>query len=233
MSNIEDYNNKLATISAIKEIKSPNMPVDIYLQEAEDLHHWSLDDKAKLMGAGLDAALIGDLPVRAGACREAQSLWTKERNTREEAEQEWKDKSPGAYELRDELLHSFRYGFRKRDDLLSRVKEIAEGDGHADMIHDHNDLAVLGRENKPLLKKIKLDMAKLDLAAATANEMADVLSRANGERSADSQVRVVRDQAYTYLKEAVDEIRSCGKYVFWKNKNRLKGYRSEYIRTHN
>ena len=72
MSNAENYKNKLAIITAIEEVKSPNIPVDVYLQEAEDLYHWSVEDKAKLIGADQDASLIEELPVRAGACREAQ-----------------------------------------------------------------------------------------------------------------------------------------------------------------
>ncbi len=230
MSNAENYKNKLATITAIEEVKSPNIPVDVYLQEAEDLYHWSTEDKAKLIGAGQDGSLIEDLPVRAGACREAQSLWTKERNTREEAEQEWKNKSPLAYERRDDLLHAFRFAFRNRDDLLNRVKFISEGDGHADMIQDLNDLAALGKENQPELKKIKLDLAHLKRAAATADEMADLLGRVNGERDSDNEFKIIRDKAYTHLKEAVDEIRSCGKYVFWKDEHRLKGYGSRYFK---
>lgn len=40
----------------------------------------------------------------------------------------------------------------------------------------------------------------------------------------------MRNRAYIYLKQAVDEIRDCGKYTFACNPERLKGYRSEYLR---
>ena len=60
--------------------------------------------------------------------------------------------------------------------------------------------------------------------------MADLLSQVNGERDSDNQFKVMRDKAYTHLKEAVDEIRSCGKYVFWWDENRLKGYGSRYFK---
>jgi len=88
MSNQEDYQAKLATITAIaaEEVKSPTIPIDVYLQEAENLYHWSQDDQAQLTGAGLDWTLVEDLPTRAGALREAQSLWFKKRFTREAAE---------------------------------------------------------------------------------------------------------------------------------------------------
>ena len=96
MSNQDDYQAKLDTITGIvpEQTRSPNMPVDVYLQESENLHHWSQDDKALLTGAGLDWTQVEELPVRAGALRESQSIWFKERFTREEAEKQWNEQSP-------------------------------------------------------------------------------------------------------------------------------------------
>jgi hypothetical protein len=58
--------------------------------------------------------------------------------------------------------------------------------------------------------------------------LADLLSRATSERGDNNQARVTRDKAYTLLKQALDEIRECGQYVFWRNPQRLKGYVSQY-----
>jgi hypothetical protein len=44
------------------------------------------------------------------------------------------------------------------------------------------------------------------------------------------ETKKIRNQAYTHLKEAVDYIREYGRYVFWRNPARLKGYRSDYRR---
>ncbi len=232
MSNREYYLAKLDAIKAIPDdqIKKPNMPIDIFVQEAEYLYHWCLDDQAALTGAGLDWALVTDLPVRAGACREAQSLWFKERFTRQKAKQDWKEKSSAAYELRDRLLRTMRYAYRKQPDLLNRVAEIAEDTGHADMIQDLNDLAVLGRDHSEPLKLIKFDLTLLDTAAAMAIEMGKLLAQTTTDRDDTTPSLVIRDQAFTYLKQAMDEIRECGQYVFWQNPARLKGYSSDYFR---
>lgn len=40
----------------------------------------------------------------------------------------------------------------------------------------------------------------------------------------------MRDRAYIYLKEAVDQICEYGKYVFWEDEDRLEKYASEYYR---
>lgn len=232
MANIDDYNAKLAEIQAMstEEVKEPGIPVDVALQEAENLHHWSMDDADQLKLVGITMAMIKDLPVRAGACREAQSIWNKDYRSQQEAQKQWAEQAPLAYELHGDLLASMRFAYRKDDALLSRVSAITEGTGHADMIQDLNDIAVLGRENPDPLTAISFDLAQLDVAATRADELADLLAEANGDKADQNESKVIRDKAYTYLKALVDEIREAGKYVFRNNKNRLKGYSSEYWR---
>lgn len=235
MANTEDYNVKLDVLKAIplEKVSIPAIPMDVYLQEAENLYHWALDDQEKLSVVGISAEKLADLPIRAGACREAQSVWFKERFSQQEAQRNWGIQSPLAYDLRDELLHTFRYAYRKDESILGRVSAIAEGDGHADMIQDLNDLAVLGRENPDPLNNIGYDLAKLEQAGNTADQMADLLAMANGDKADQSESKIIRDKAFTHLKELVDEIREAGKYVFWRDPQRYKGYVSQYWKKKN
>ncbi|WP_340113601.1 hypothetical protein [Maribellus mangrovi] len=235
MANIDDYNAKLAEIQAIpdEEVKEPGIPVDVALQEAENLHHWSLDDATALQVVGITTDMIDDLPVRAGACREAQSIWNKDYRSQQEAQKQWAEQSPEAYDFRDDLLASLRFAYRNDDALLSRVSAITEGNGHADMIQDLNDIAVLARENQDPLTDIGFDLSQLDLAATRADELADLLAEANGDKADPNASKVTRDKAYTHMKVLVDEIREAGKYVFRKDKNRLKGYSSQYWKKQN
>ena len=117
-------------------------------------------------------------------------------------------------DLRNELEHSFRYAFRSRPDLLSRVAAIEDGTGHADMLQDLSDLSVLGKANLPLLQAISFDETKLDTAASLSDSLSEVLAIMNGERKDDDKSKFVRDQAYTLLTRMVKEIREAGKFVF-------------------
>lgn len=235
MSSTNDYQALLPTLTAMQpnDVLVPNVPIDVFVQEAENLYHWCLDDQEPLTRAGLDWNLVLALPVRAGACREAQSRWIKERNTRQKAEQAWKEEAPAAFDLRDQLVHNFRFAFRKFDGLLARVDEIAQGDTGSDMVQDLNDLAVLGQSNVDLLTAIQFDLKQLDAAATLSERMGDLLGATNGERRKDSEAMRTRDQAFTYLKQAVDEVREHGKFVFWRNPERLQGYVSEHWRKEN
>ncbi|WP_062057557.1 hypothetical protein [Aquimarina longa] len=228
----ENYDAKLAELNEIapNEVKTPNMPVDNALQEAENLHVWSGVDKNILINkSGLNWKLFGeDIPIRAGALRHAQSLWVSERYSQEEANRMWKEKSPNAYEMRDDLLNDFRYAFRKNPELLSRVREINNGTGNADMIQDLSDLSALGKKNAEKLTAAKFDLRILDIAAKLSNDIAKLLAEANGATQENSKAKVLRDKAFSHLKEAVDEVRMAGKYVFRKNPERYKGYISTY-----
>jgi hypothetical protein len=234
MANKEDYNAKLDAINAIPndQIQVPAMPVDIFLQEAEDTYHWSITDAAQLATVGITQEMIDDIPVRAGALREAQSIWFKDRYSQEEAQQEWKIQSPEAFDLRDELLHIFYFAFRKDEVLLNRIRAIAEGDSNADMIQDLNDLAVLGKANIDAVKAVGAKPALLDQAATKADEMANLLAAANGDRAEQSETKTIRDKAYTHLKQLIDEVREAGRFLFWRNPDRYKGYTSKYRKKH-
>jgi hypothetical protein len=228
----QDYDVKLSILEAMNkdQVKEPDMPVSVALQEAEDLKEWCLTDKDALTKAGLNWQLVDDLPVRIGACRYIQSQWQKDYLTKEEAQKEWKLQSPAAYALRDELVHHFLHAFHNYPDLLSKAQKISEGSGHADMIQDLSDLSILGIANPGPLKEINLDMTMLDKAAVLSEEMASLLAKANGQKLGDNNLKITRDKAYMHMKQAVDEIRRHGKYAFWRTPEREKGYVSKYYK---
>ena len=211
-------------------LKKPNIPMPIFLQEAENLLVAATHDKDALLEAGFDVLWLESMPAKIGALNQAESIWFKERDKRDEAQKSWDTQAPEAYALRDQLLRSMRYAYRNHPDLMDKVVAIAEGAGHADMIADLHKLAVLGRDFAEPLVAIKLDLALLDRAQDTADEMGTLLALLMGERSLGSAPRLARDQAYTLLKQAVDEVRACGQYVFWNDERRRDEYSSHYLR---
>ena len=231
MANIDDYNAEIETIRAIPDDKTlePAMPVDTYLQESEFFRVNNGNGKEALATISITLAMLNKLPVRAGALREAQSIWVKDHNSQQDAQREWAEAAPEAFAMRDQLLHDFRYAYRNDAAILARVAEIAEGDSNADMIQDLNDLSLLGKSNTAPLEAINFSLEKLEAAATASDELANILALANGDKSLQNESKVIRDKAYTHLKELVDEIRNAGKYLFWKNEKRLKGYRSEFL----
>ncbi|WP_096084686.1 hypothetical protein [Agaribacterium haliotis] len=166
-------------------------------------------DQETLNQHGLNKNYLQQLSERVGALREAEAQWAEQQQN--------------AYDMRDNLLRNFRYAFRKHQDLLGRVSHIADGNSHADMIQDLSTLAALGRQHSEALQAINFDLARLDQAATTADKIATLLAKANGDKLGGSSGRELHDKAYTYLKEIVDEVRACGKYALYKQPTRLIG----------
>tara|TARA_R110001583_G_scaffold12056_7_gene53769 strand:+ start:130 stop:846 length:717 start_codon:yes stop_codon:yes gene_type:complete len=231
MSDKENYEALKPTYEVKPQeiVKQPNMPIDIAVNEAMDTHYNAKQDSDKLATTDIDISLIEDLPVRAGGLKYAQFLWDQVYKDTSTAEEEWKTLSPIAYDLRDELLHVFRYAYRKDEKLMVLVGRIAEGSGHADLVMDLGSLAMLGKNNPAPLQAVNLDITKLDRASELSEQCNELLGRVHGARTADDQTeKDMRDRAFTHLKQAVDTIREAGKFLFWKDEERVLLYGSRY-----
>jgi hypothetical protein len=232
MSNVDFYNQLQAEIAAVapERVRVPVVPMGIYLQEAENLQTWVTKDKVRLEAAGLSWTFVERLPALIGAARECQSGWPATQLTKDDARRQYELLSPAAIDLRDTLVHDMLFAYRAQPDVLNRVRAIAEGDGEADLVQDLNDAAVLGRQNPGPLAAIGFDPKKLDEAASKSQELSGIYAVSKGDKTVAAGAKALRDQAYTLLDEAVDEIRQCGQYAFWRDAERVKGYGSEYLR---
>lgn len=227
------YEQKLQVISSIPDssiLKPGNIPVTVYLQEARNLYNWSAADREILTANGLQWSFVDDIPAREGALREAQSRWIAARSSHEAAEKTWMKQAPVAVNLRDDILRSLKFASTRNLSMKVKLSAVKKTGTYPGMIQNLNDLSVIGKGDPDALKRINFDMAKLDTAAATASEMAALLGAVTTERAYCSHALKIRNQAYTHLKEAVDEIRSFGQFVFWNDPARLRGYKSEYAR---
>lgn len=233
MANIDDFNLLKPELEAIikEAVHTPNMPVDISVQEAEDTYYWSNIHRDTLAAAGLDLAIIDSILPRTAALQYCQSEWMQEFDEKKDAENQWKELSPLAFALRDELLHFSRFAFRNNPTLIKQVKRIAEGHSNADMIQDLSDLALLCKANMEPLAVVGLDPTKLDTAETYAESLGLLLAQVNGARSNNNKpAKDMRDRAFTYLKQGIDTIRATGQFVFWKDEDKAKHYASAYFR---
>lgn len=167
-----------------------------------------------------------DLPARSDALAKAETLWQSQWLDRQKNSREWNALSPLAYDLRNRLLAAFR----NHPTLLTPLRTNSRRKSHPRMIQDLNDLGVLGLANRQLLEAIGFDMSLLEKAAQTSTEMASLLAQTATSRMEQGHNKKIRDRAYTHLKEAVDEIRRAGQYIFRRNKERYRGYISDHLR---
>ena len=75
---------------------------------------------------------------------------------------------------------------------------------------------------------IGFDLANLEKAEAMHDTLSNLLSEANMSPGELAELKNLSYQAYSFLQEAVSEIRETGQYVFWKDENRLDLYKSDH-----
>lgn len=226
MSFKQNYEEWKESIDAITndEVKLPNQPIDDFAASCETLAIEALHDKEALTGAGLDGKVIDEITSLTGALRYLQANWMSEFRARQEAQKEWQQQSPDAINLRDEMLHHFSFAYRNDSNLLKKVRRIREGNTNADMIQDLVELAVLGENNPEPLSSIHFEMPILEEAKELSHSLSVLLAQANGTAEEGGSNKLLRDKAYTLLYNKVQEIREYGRYVFWKDEERLNKY---------
>ncbi|SHE69366.1 hypothetical protein SAMN05444274_102126 [Mariniphaga anaerophila] len=205
-------------------IKLPNLPVDDFVARTETLAVNANEDRDALAGAGMDMSLIDELTSLSGALRYCQAQWMSIFRAREEAQIQWKEQSPQAYEFRDELLHSLSFAYRNMDDVKRKVMRIREGNTNADMVQDLLELAILGEKYPEPLVAINFDAGKLTEARALSHSMSELLAAANGAAGEGNETKVLRDKAFTLLAEKDGIVREYGRYVFWKDEAKRERY---------
>lgn len=229
------YRRCLAEIEKIESGKDshPRIPPHASLQEAYDLYVWCQDDIKKLEAVGLNRSVIDELPVRIEAAQKAHSVWQEHKESKGPAREHFEVKLDEALKLKPVLTEAFRYAFRNNKKLKASLSRISKTTSYPALIQCLNNLAVLGKDNLPLLNQIRFDTRLLDEAATLSGELSKALSVQKTEKEDVAEMKRFRDKALIYLKESVDCIREAGCYAFSDNKERRRGYISAYWKKKN
>jgi len=212
-------------------IVSTTIPVDIIIGEAAELHRYATEDKEKLMAKGLSEELIHDLTPRAKFLQEKQSEWTAVYQSALSSTQAWDAKIEEARLLQRELKSDFQFAYRNYPEILKRLKLVVEGQGNMDLIQDLSDYPAFAKQYPAPLTAIHFDTAKTERAKQISLDLVDLMNQVDGVKNSKNRPeKLMRDRAYTYLKQLVDDIRSYGKYIHWDDEEKQKRYSSKYLR---
>lgn len=234
MSQKDDFISQEPAMQALaaNEVKTPNMPVDVAAQEAEDQSNIATIYKDDLATAGVTAESIALLRTRASALREAEAQWRTTYNSEQEDVKNWEEQSPQGYAMNKDFSAAFRFAYRTDPRQIAKVREIGKGTGDDDMIQDLLEYAVLGQAHPAQLQAINFDMTKLDTASALSITLTDLLSKSVGDKKTQHLLKDIRDRSFTIMKETLDYIRDAGKYVFNEQPDISKLFTSDYKRKH-
>ena len=143
---------------------------------------------------------------------------------------EWLQKRDEAKVLSVDLTRALRFALGRKLNVLGEKKPSSGYMRQAAFIDYCYNIAVLAADYTEQLQAVGFDISRLDGACDAAEHLSVLLARVNAERGVQYILRDQRNRAYTHLKEAVDQIRRCGKFAFASQPERLKGYASAYGR---
>lgn len=226
----EAYNKHFCEFSVIprEDLLSMHMARRDVIGEAEELKIVSTEDMEVLVKASCPRVYIETLDERIGAYAHASSIWENSEFDTSEARKEWLGVEGPAFDKKSQLLHDMKHGLRNEPDQLRYLKKITKGGGNLDLVMDFKDAATLGRKNLPALSAVNFDLSRLDDAEATYDKLSDLRSASNMSPADLEELKILAFQAFTYLQEAVAEIRINGQHVFWKDPERLDLYKSDH-----
>lgn len=177
--------------------------------------------------SNLEKAVGGSLEARRKRLELAEAAWTEHRNA--SLSKSLREVRADAEELKRDAIAALRHFCEEDSAVLTRVEAIVLGAGIADLIDDLRKLAVLLEENARALARADLPKHPADKAHA----LAESLSRGSADRSIDpvgAAAMSLRNRAFWSLREAMDAVRSAGRYVYRKQPKVLVAFRASSTR---
>jgi len=229
--------NELQTLRPIldaiplSELRRPDLPLSVALQEAHDLSAMLEADDAwsALVAVGLPLRAAADLPLAIAAARQAQSQWVVARDRTKPAAQREREEQGTA--LRRELSAACRWNLRADEQAQAVLDTIAQGDGLADLVQDLEDLATLIAHHQDHFDGDQTFDAPAQAEAARSLALDIAEGSAQGRASEDQdELRRLRDRAVLHLDRLVSDVRRAGRYAFRDDPRRAGDFSSDYLR---
>ena len=197
-------------------------------QEARDLES-VLEKLGKEIYAGstLQKAVGGSIEARRKLLEIAEGAWTEHRNAT--LSKSLREVRAEAEELKRDAIAALRHFCEDDSAVLARVEAIVLGAGVADLIDDLKKLAALLDENAKVLARADLPKHPADKARG----LAESLSRGSADRAVDpvgAAAMSLRNRAFWSLREAMDAVRSAGRYVYRKQPKHLRAFHASSTR---
>ncbi len=216
-----------AALLSLRDIASPQIPIDRLIGEGRVLLKASRKDRKALLKVGLDPAVLEGLDGRIETLAEAQARYQAE--TRKTRGREELEKEREAYMLRADMLADARWAFRNEAGLLDALARIQEGEGLDDLVQDLRDLAALFHAQRHLFAAVDAE-ALAERAQDVAISLGDLVATRREETTDEKDLR---DRAASWLKDAMSDIRAAGQYALRKDPARLALYASVDVRRKN
>ena len=177
--------------------------------------------------SNLDKAAGTSLEARRTLLDLAETEWTAHRNAA--LSKSLREVRAHAEDLKRDAIAALRHFREGESAVQERVDAIVLGTGLPDLIDDLKKLATLLDESGSKLARADLPKHPSDKARG----FAESLSRGSADRIIDAEgaaLMSLRNRAFWFLREAMDAVRSAGRYVYRKQPKLLVAFRASSSR---
>ncbi len=201
-----------------------------YMGKAIDLVGFVDRDYSELIAGRLKLIFPDTLKIRLDCYVVAHANYEAMVDRDSAAKKEWDAKAPVVKDLKDVIIHDARFIMREmgKKDEVKYLNKIAVGVGHRDLCMDSMELSKFCERHEAELVSGNFNM---DLAAEMKQSydlLSNLLEDLNKAPAEVKEAEIILRKAFTWLHEAVSEIRKYGQHIFWRDE-RLDDYKSDHF----
>lgn len=224
--------NHRTYIEAIPEdqLSKQNLSTNDIFGEASELVTVATEDYEKFQAmTRFDLFFIDTLQERIDAYMMAVSLFEEVALDKGEAKEAWADLEPIAYDVKRHLMRRLRLLYEEDNNRqgIELLNSIAIGRGRRDLTMDFLQLSELAVKEQDALGTLAYSAEQVAYVAEIFESLKKLLGSINTPVKEVEARKLLMQQAYTYLHEAVSTIRRYGQLIFADDDDRLKLYKSE------
>lgn len=230
MSAQDTYERLLPEIQSIKneDIVKPNIPVEEKVVEGKKVLKLIEEDREALITSSIDVNYLDSLEERLEAYEIAEAKYIVLKDSAESLTDKLKVLQDKIFKIRKILLHNLSFALKEDSAAIAAIERISHGRSFNNKIFDIRPILELAYTHLEDLDKLTFNRTILDDAEMLYNETQEILSEISASPKNMSEVKDIRDKAYTYFNEALRKIKEHGQFVFWENEERLKLYKSSF-----
>ncbi len=224
------YADPIATIMAIEDeaVRSLDMHEEDAINEAHTLYEAVQRDDAALRAKGCPAEFIDSLLSRINLFAYIVNYILLKLHDDETIQEQWIREKRRGYTLRREIFRAFEVAYRNNKGRLEQLEKIRTGRGDTNMIIDLLSLDEMGKNYPDQLIAVNYDMTILQDGKDLSAHLSSLLGRCNIAPDEKKELREVRNRAYTWLHEAMEEIRVFGLWIHADDEEKRQNYISAF-----
>lgn len=224
------YSDSIALIMSLEDhlVRSLDMPEEDAVHEGQRLHEAVKEEYDALLALGCPQEYLDTLPLRLDLFSYLANYFLLRLDETENLMEIWMEKKSFGYTFRRKLFSAFRVAYRHFPKLLEKVENVIKGKGDTDMVMDLRSLQILGTAHPAQLQAVNFDLTRLDDSLALHHELLEILAKSNLTTDEEKELREIRNRAYSWLREAMDEIRTFGQWLHEDDEEKRLRYISLY-----